>query len=167
MGSLDYNFNAASAVNESARNEMSNGWGPESETILPVQFFGKRNNSGRTEPVMRLMLAVLEDAVRCFERDLRARSVSRRRRFLEAEDWLFRQSESAGLFSFESVCEVIDIDPIGIRRALWLARNRLVHQSSGKVALRSTTPSNTKANLGIARQVEALKKTTLGSSTRN
>jgi hypothetical protein len=122
MGSLDYNFNAASAVNESARNDTSNSWGYEPATILPVQFFGKGSNSGRTQPVMRLMFAVLEDAVRCFERDLRARSVSRRRRFLEAEDWLFRQSESAGLFSFESVCEVLDIDRDGIRRALWLWR---------------------------------------------
>jgi hypothetical protein len=123
MGSLEYNFNAASAVNESARNDMSNSWGYEPATILPVQFFGKGRN-GRTEPVMRLMFAVLDDAVRCFERDLRARSVSRRRRFLEAEDWLFSQNESAGLFSFESVCEVLDIDPDGIRRALWLWRER-------------------------------------------
>jgi hypothetical protein len=122
MGSLNYNFNAASAVNESARNDVSNGWRSESETILPVQFFGKGSNSGRTEPIMRLMFAVLEDAVRCFERDLRAGSVSRRRRFLEAEDWLFRHSESAGLFSFRSVCDVLDIDPDGIRRALWLWR---------------------------------------------
>src|SRR5208282_4634995 len=134
MGSLDYNFNAASAVNESARNDVSNGWGSESETILPVQFFGRGSNSGRTESIMRLMCAVLEDAVRCFERDLRARSVSQRRRFLEAEDWLFRHSESAGLFSFESVCEVLDIDPDRLRRALWRWRETtLSTESPGKL----------------------------------
>ena len=88
------------------------------ESILPAQFFGARRSSAELEPVQRLMSAVLEDAVRCFERNQKSRTASRRRAFLEAEQWLFKDSRGAGLFSFESVCEVLDTDPDRLRRAL-------------------------------------------------
>ncbi len=117
MGSFDHSFNLVSDDSGSL-NDASYSSAFEAESILPVQFFGERRGGARIEPVKRLMSAVLEDAVECFERNLRAPSGSRRRRFLEAEHWLFKGNEGAGLFSFESVCGVLDIHPDGLRRAL-------------------------------------------------
>lgn len=117
MGSFDTSFNLMPDDGGSL-NDGSYSSAFQAESILPVQFFGERRGGARIEPVKRLMSAVLEDAVGCFERNLRARSASRRRRFLEAEHWLFKGSESTGLFSFESVCGVLDIDPDRLRRAL-------------------------------------------------
>jgi hypothetical protein len=39
----------------------------ESESILPTQFFGGRYKNEALQPIKRLMLAVLTDAVRCYQ----------------------------------------------------------------------------------------------------
>jgi hypothetical protein len=93
----------------------------ELESILPLQFFEKKKEA--MEPVKRLMLAVLADAVRCYQTGLDARATSRRRAFLEAERWFFGLNTD-GLFSFENVCCVLDITPDYLRQMLrkWRAK---------------------------------------------
>jgi hypothetical protein len=39
----------------------------ESESILPSQVFPRRNQNEALEPIKRLMLAVLSDAVHCYQ----------------------------------------------------------------------------------------------------
>ena len=95
----------------------------EPESILPSQFFEGRNKNEALEPIKRLMLAVLTDAVRCYQVGSDAEKTSRRRAFREAEEWLFR-TKSDGPFSFENVCCTLDIAPDYLRDALheWQAR---------------------------------------------
>jgi hypothetical protein len=95
----------------------------ELESILPSQFFDGRNNNEVLEPLKRLMLAVLTDAVRCYQLGSAAQKTSRRRAFLEAEQWLFR-AKANGPFSFESVCCALDIAPDYLRHMLhrWQAQ---------------------------------------------
>jgi hypothetical protein len=95
----------------------------ESESILPSQFFQGRNKNEALEPIKRLMLAVLTDAVRCYQVGSDAHKISRRRAFREAKEWLFR-TKSDEPFSFESVCCTLDIAPDYLRDALhkWQAR---------------------------------------------
>jgi hypothetical protein len=82
----------------------------ELESILRSQFFEGRNKNEALEPIKRLMLAVLTDAVRCYQVGADAQKISRRRAFREAEEWLFR-SISDGPFSFENVCCTLGIAP--------------------------------------------------------
>ncbi len=71
----------------------------------------------------RLLLAVLEEAVTCFQTYLYARNASGRRLFLEAEQWL-RSGDSEALCSFESICTVLGIDADYIRHGLDRWRER-------------------------------------------
>jgi hypothetical protein len=95
----------------------------EPESILPSQFFEGRNKSEALEPIKRLMLAVLTDAVRCYQVGPDAEKISRRRAFGAAEEWLFR-TKADGPFSFENVCCTLDIAPDYLRDTLqkWQAR---------------------------------------------
>ena len=95
----------------------------EPGSILPSQFFDGRRKKEAAEPLKRLMLAVLSDAVRCYQTSLDTRETSRRRESLEAQQWLFG-SKADGPFSFESVCYVLDITPDYLREILrnWQAR---------------------------------------------
>jgi hypothetical protein len=69
------------------------------------------------EPEKRLMLAVIEDAVACFQKYIHARDTRGRTMFREAEQWILEKN-SDGLFSFESVCEVLGLNPDYVRHGL-------------------------------------------------
>src|ERR1700757_5005066 len=89
----------------------------EPESILPSQFFEGRKKNAALEPVKRLMLAVLTDAVHCYQVGCDAEKTSRIRAFREAEEWLF-SAKGYGLFSFENVCCALDITPNYLRQTL-------------------------------------------------
>lgn len=69
------------------------------------------------EPEKRLMLAVLEDAVICFQENLFARDKKKRQLFLETEQWIFEE-RSSRLFAFDNLCQAVDLNPRYIRRGL-------------------------------------------------
>ncbi len=71
------------------------------------------------EPVIRLMGGILIDAVRCFQRNFEALDLNRRLEFREAKFWIF-DHEGNGPFSFQNVCESLEIDPSGLRN--WIVR---------------------------------------------
>ena len=76
------------------------------------------------EPERHLMLAILEDAVVSFQKNLHARTAKKRALFEEAEAWLLHEEDSA-LFSFASVCNLLEIEPTYLRRGLmtWKREN--------------------------------------------
>jgi hypothetical protein len=71
----------------------------------------------------RLMMAVLVDALGCYQKLYRATNGRKRRLFLEAERWLMLEP-SPGTVSFRQVCDCLGLDPGRIRRRLrrWRAR---------------------------------------------
>jgi hypothetical protein len=83
------------------------------DTTLPVQF----HHRPAVSPEERLMLAIFEDALGCFQRGTRAEGVHRRRLFMEACDWIFCR-DRYWPFSFENICETFGIDPGYVRCAL-------------------------------------------------
>ena len=68
-------------------------------------------------------MAVLEDALRCFQHHADAKTGARKRLFTEAEQWLCGESGD-GPFSFETVCETLGIEPQFLRAGLkqWRAQ---------------------------------------------
>ena len=85
--------------------------------IRSEQFRGKRRRDARTEPLRRLMAAVLCEAVDRFQRNLSHTSLYSRCEFVEAEFWLFKD-QSKALFSFNNVCDFLSLDPQHIRGQL-------------------------------------------------
>lgn len=86
------------------------------DTSLPDQYLDDRRAS-QLEPEKRLMLAVLQDAVVCYQRNLRARESKKRALFREVDAWLTGHGEDA-FFSFENVCEALGLNPCYVLKGL-------------------------------------------------
>lgn len=98
---------------------------PISEGALTRVLMGNEPNAHRSGE-QRLMLAVLEDAIVCLQKNARATSNHGRRMFREAGSWI-RSNSQAWPFSFVSICETLNLDPSYLRDGLlaWLERNAL------------------------------------------
>ena len=88
------------------------------DVLTPGQYYdGMRADNGCARPIKRLMLAVLEDAVRCYLTYANSRSRAQHRLFVEAEVWLMDR-KADGAFAFETICETLGIDPNCLREGL-------------------------------------------------
>ena len=88
------------------------------EALTPGQYYeGIRSDDASVRPIKRLMLAVLEDAMRCYQAYADSRSCAQRRLFVEAEAW-FMDRKADGAFAFETVCETLGIEPSCLRQGL-------------------------------------------------
>jgi len=88
------------------------------DVLTPGQYYdGMRADNGCARSIKRLMLAVLEDAVRCYLTYANSRSRAQRRLFVEAEGWLM-DHKADGAFAFDTVCETLGIDPNCLREGL-------------------------------------------------
>src|SRR6266436_5569165 len=65
----------------------------------------------------RLMFAILESAVEDFQKYVLARNPSGKKLFQDAEEW-FLEKDSDELFSFENICETLQLHPDYIRQGL-------------------------------------------------
>ena len=65
----------------------------------------------------RLMLAVLESAVEDFQKYVLARKPRGKKLFQEAEEW-FLERDSDELFSFENICDTLQLHPDYMRQGL-------------------------------------------------
>jgi hypothetical protein len=70
----------------------------------------------------RLMLAVLEEAVQCFQEYVLSTRPREKRLFQEAEEW-FLNKESDYIFSFDYICETLRLHPDHIRQGLMTWRD--------------------------------------------
>lgn len=88
------------------------------EVMTPEQFFIPAHQTAGAWPgERRLLLAVLEDAVASFLRYRTSRTTRGKRLFREDEAW-FMSSDQSWVFSFESICAQLYLDPDYIRRGL-------------------------------------------------
>lgn len=98
-----------------------------------------------------LMLAVLDNAIECFQKYVFAKREREKRRFQEAEDWILEKN-SDWFFSFENICETLQLYPDYIRQGLlgWkeakLKSHSVQEQSGGhgkKAPLRGVAKTGT------------------------
>jgi hypothetical protein len=120
------NFNGGGAMLE----EMTSLFQPDS--LLPVQYFENFRRKMQTEPEKRLLLAVLEDALACYQKHFSSRGGRGMRLFRETEEWIFRE-ESTRPFSFTNICEVVGFDPQYIRQGLLKWREMKIMELSKMV----------------------------------
>src|SRR6266478_6012886 len=78
------------------------------DAILPEQYCDLIARSTQLCPELRLLLAVLDDALRCWVGKT-GTFATRERRQAEAEKWLFGNYET--VLSFIFVCQYLNIDP--------------------------------------------------------
>jgi len=100
----------------------------EPDTLLPVQYFEAMRRKHLLEGEKRLILSVLEDAIECFMKCIDSPTNKGQRLFRDAEEWI-NLEDKKWIFSFDNVCEMLDINPEYLRRGLraWKERKlRLV-----------------------------------------
>lgn len=80
------------------------------------KVYGAQKGSLDDQPLRALMLAVLEDAIACYQGYFFMPSRTNENLFLEAEEWI--NSNDAGVFSFNNICETLGLDPERLRKGL-------------------------------------------------
>jgi hypothetical protein len=89
----------------------------QADALLPVQFHNGHVHRATTEPLRRLMVAILVDAIRYFETNLESSRSAGLQEFAEARSWIFSDDDN-GCFAFLAVCDALGIDPKAIRKGL-------------------------------------------------
>jgi len=105
------------------------------DTLLPSQYFAVLKRKGAHEPERRLAIAVLQDAVDCFQKHLWARDRKARELFLEAEEWIV-SGDRSWPFSFENICDLLQINAEYLRRGLLSWKHAQLHTQGKVVALK-------------------------------
>jgi hypothetical protein len=108
----------------------------QTDALLGEQYLDNFRRKTPLEPEKALVLAVLEDGIRCFQDNIFPQNRKKQLLFEEAQEWLF-SDELDGIFSFVSVCAMLGLDPSYIRRGMrqWqqraLADRRKKQRGSG------------------------------------
>ena len=87
----------------------------EVDVILPAQMWGGAGT--QVTPEKRLMIAILEDAIMCLRKYHSVKRGAGRRLFQDARRWVLERG-SAWEFSFQNICEALDIAAEDIRHCL-------------------------------------------------
>jgi hypothetical protein len=87
------------------------------DILIDSQFQSTYRRRFHLDPERVLMLAVLQDAVVCFQENLMATCKRKRVMHVEAEEWILNEDKSY-LFSFENVCEALGYDAGYMRAGL-------------------------------------------------
>jgi hypothetical protein len=93
------------------------------DTVLSTQFFDDRRRKTLLEAEKRLMLAILDNAVHCFQDHHLAQHGKRKRLFDDVHRWFFEAS-SDWLCGFENICSVLGLNPEYIRKGLVRSRTK-------------------------------------------
>jgi hypothetical protein len=97
----------------------------EPDTLLPIQYFEAMRKKHLLEGEKRLILSVLEDAVECFMKCIDSPTSKGQRLFRDADEWI-NLEDKHWVFSFDNVCEMLDINPEYMRRGLRQWKERKV-----------------------------------------
>ena len=118
------------------------------------QFFQHTRRKNPLEPEKRLMLAILRDAVECFQKYLFSKHAKGKRHFQDAEEWILEENPD-WLFSFVNICELLGLNAAYIRNGLMDWRKqalsgkgsaRIYHLSThrkGRATVRARAKNNT------------------------
>jgi hypothetical protein len=90
----------------------------EPDALITGQFYDTTRCMYQAKPEMRLMAAVLEDAVEILTADQRRCTKEQRREFEEALDWINRPDNHDWLFSFANICDSLGINAVYLRHGL-------------------------------------------------
>jgi len=132
----------------------------EPDTLLPIQYFEAMRKKHLLEGEKRLILSVLEDAIECFMKCIDASTSKGQRLFRDADEWIAHE-DKRWVFSFDNVCDMLDINPeymrMGLRKwkekrldAIARRRAQLVLESERAAAEAAMQPADDVAAIAAA-----------------
>ena len=100
------------------------------DVILPAQHFAAIQRKKFPSGEHRLLVALIQDAVECFQKHMHARDAKRRQLFLDAQGWIGSEDDRA-VFSFNNVCMLLGMNPDYVRQGLleWCEKSKDVPRS--------------------------------------
>ena len=101
------------------------------DILIPSQYQSTYQRRFHLDPERVLMLAVLQDAIVCFQECLGATCKRKMTLYLDAEQWLF-DSDSSYLFSFDNICEALGFDAAYLRQGLMRWKEAALAKNRGK-----------------------------------
>lgn len=101
------------------------------DIILPAQHFAAIQRKKFPSGEHRLLVALIQDAIECFQKHMHARDAKRRQLFLDAQGWIGSEDDR-GVFSFNNVCMLLGMNPDYVREGLlhWSERTKEVPRSA-------------------------------------
>ena len=82
------------------------------------------------------MMAMLVDAIGGYQGNVEAMTLLKRREFREAQNWMFKDGND-DVFSFDTVCYVLDTDPdLLCRRLIQIQYSRVATVGDGRTMRR-------------------------------
>jgi hypothetical protein len=121
-------------------------WGSDDElradlsspaALTPAQYYP----APAASPYHHLLLAIVEDAIRCFQRNFAVRNGPGRGLFQETEEWLF-DSDGTAFLSCPTICENLGINPVQLRRYLREWRLRMKGHQAPRLVRRRSVPDD-------------------------
>lgn len=103
------------------------------DILIDAQFHASQRSRFHLDPERVLMLAVLQDAVLCFQEHVTAKCKRKQSMHDSAEQWISNKDRSY-LFSFENVCDALGFDANYMRQGLarWKrAARRVIDDEKG------------------------------------
>jgi hypothetical protein len=100
------------------------------DTLATQQYHDTYRRKIPQQSEIRLMLAVLEDAINCYQDNIFAVNKKRIQLFKEAEDW-FMNDDASWIFSFVSICSILNLEPGYFRQGIkrWAMAQRASRKS--------------------------------------
>ena len=95
------------------------------DVLIREQFFSTYVRKFPLEPEKILMLAVLQNAVTCFQENFAARERRKRQLFLETHEWIVSEDRIYP-YSFENICDALGFAPSYMRRGLMKWKEELL-----------------------------------------
>ena len=89
----------------------------EFDVLAFQRYFDEGHGTSDQQPEKSLMLAVLLDAVECFQKYALLQDNYARRVFKDTEDWILADDQE-WLFSFINICDALGIDSHYLRKGL-------------------------------------------------
>jgi len=90
----------------------------QADALAEAQYLAVNRRTYHGQPELRLMGAILEDAVATLMTDVRRCSSRQRRDFADALNWIHGCTDQRSVFSFINICESLAIDPDYLRQGL-------------------------------------------------
>jgi hypothetical protein len=128
------------------------------DTLLPEQYLDTFRRKLHLEPEKKLMLALLEDAIACYQKYLFARDGKGKALFEEAEGWV-QEAGSDSVFAFDSVCEALGLNPDYLRRGMaeW-KKAATTRRAPGKVYQLAAEPRTQRRGRAISRSARSRRR---------
>jgi hypothetical protein len=101
----------------------------EPDALLPAQFYAAFRGGSAVRGEKRLMLAVLQDALDCYRKYAFAKDGHGQQLFADANEWI-SCADRNWYFSFENICETLEISPEYLRRGVQEWRRRTLRRGA-------------------------------------